>query len=91
MAARRKIGELLVEKGYIDESSLSEAVAAQKALETRLEAGQAIPNMKDRALFFRSTVFPAMEALRTPIDKLEMLVDAKLWPVPTYGEMIFEV
>ena len=31
MAARRKIGELLVEKGYIDEAALSEALAAQHA------------------------------------------------------------
>ena len=31
MAARRKIGELLVEKGYIDEVQLSEALAAQHA------------------------------------------------------------
>ena len=31
MAARRKIGEILVEKSYIDEEQLSEAIAAQKA------------------------------------------------------------
>ena len=31
MTARRKIGELLVEKGYLDESTLSEALAAQHA------------------------------------------------------------
>ncbi|MBP5406547.1 Flp pilus assembly complex ATPase component TadA [bacterium] len=31
MAARRKIGEILVEKGYIDEAQLSEALAAQHA------------------------------------------------------------
>ena len=31
MTARRRIGELLVEKGYIDEAQLSEALAAQQA------------------------------------------------------------
>ena len=33
----------------------------------------------------------AMEALRTPVDKLEMLVDSSVWPIPTYGELMFEV
>ena len=32
-----------------------------------------------------------MEALRAPIDELEMLVDKALWPVPTYGDLLFEV
>ena len=31
MAAKRKIGEILVEKGFIDETQLSEALAAQQA------------------------------------------------------------
>jgi glutamine synthetase len=29
--------------------------------------------------------------LRNPIDKLEMVVDGEIWPVPTYGELMFEV
>ncbi len=32
-----------------------------------------------------------MDALRTPIDELEMIVDKEIWPVPTYGELTFEV
>ena len=72
-------------------TALSKAVAAERVLEKRIEEGLAIPGMKDRALFFRNSVFPSMEALRAPIDELEMKVDAKLWPVPTYGELIFEV
>ena len=31
MAARRKIGEILVEKGFLDETQLSEALAVQQA------------------------------------------------------------
>ena len=34
---------------------------------------------------------PAMEDLRAPIDKLEMLVDKEVWPMPSYGDLIFEV
>ncbi|MBR0118963.1 MAG: glutamine synthetase III [Eubacterium sp.] len=46
---------------------------------------------KERAEFFRDTVLPLMKSLRTPIDALENLVDKKLWPVPAYGELLFEV
>ena len=46
---------------------------------------------KEQAEFFVGTVLPAMEALRLPIDTLENMVDKKLWPVPAYGDMLFEV
>ena len=36
-------------------------------------------------------VHTAMDDLRTPVDELEMMVDKKVWPVPTYGDLIFEV
>ena len=45
----------------------------------------------EQATFFKDVVFKAMEALRDPIDELELLVDKKDWPVPTYGDMLFEV
>lgn len=45
----------------------------------------------EQATFFKDVVFKAMEALRAPIDELELLVDKKDWPVPTYGDMLFEV
>ncbi len=32
-----------------------------------------------------------MEALRRPIDKLEMLVDKEVWPMPSYGDLLFEI
>jgi len=30
-----------------------------------------------------------MGALRYPIDKLELMVDSNLWPVPSYGDLMF--
>ena len=44
-----------------------------------------------QANFYHSDVVPAMEALRAPVDKLEMIVDKEAWPMPTYGDLIFEV
>ena len=44
-----------------------------------------------QANFYHSDVFPAMEALRAPVDKLEMIIDKEVWPMPSYGDLIFEV
>ena len=32
-----------------------------------------------------------MEELRAPADELEMIVDKAVWPIPTYGELMFEI
>ncbi len=32
-----------------------------------------------------------MSELRAPIDELELIVDKELWPVPTYGDILFEI
>ena len=44
-----------------------------------------------QANFYHSDVVPAMEALRAPVDKLEMIVDKEAWPMSSYGDLIFEV
>ena len=46
---------------------------------------------EEQAKFFKFTVFPVMEALRAPVDKLEMIVDKEAWPMPSYGDLMFEV
>jgi len=38
---------------------------------------------------YRNDVVPAMQALRAVADELETIVDARLWPLPTYAEMLF--
>ena len=67
---------------------------AQSALNTLIEAtdkGCTMEEGKEQAEFYRDSVFTAMSELRTPIDELEMLVDKEYWPVPSYGDLIFEV
>lgn len=51
----------------------------------------AIGENKEQAAAYHSEVVPAMAALREPADKLEMIVDKDLWPLPSYGDLIFEV
>ncbi len=46
---------------------------------------------RETAHFCQDQLVPAMKALRTPVDQLELIVDKELWPVPTYGDLMFEV
>jgi len=50
-----------------------------------------VPQGREQAVYYRDEVTSAMEALRAPVDKLEMLVDKAMWPMPSYGDLIFEV
>jgi glutamine synthetase len=60
-------------------------------LEKVTEKAAAIEDVAKQATFFRDTVKAAMADLRTPADKLEMIVDKEYWPFPSYGDLIFEV
>ncbi len=60
-------------------------------LEKATEKATTIENAKERAIFYRDEVFTAMNGLRTPADNLEMIMDEKEWPFPTYGDLMFNV
>lgn len=67
---------------------------AKQALNTLREVeakASAIADAKEQAFYYKDTVRVAMDALRAPIDRLEMVVDSKVWPIPTYGDLMFEV
>ena len=70
---------------------LTAARKALKELEKVTAQASAMPDAKAQAFFCMDTVKRAMDALRVPVDALEMLVDKKVWPVPSYGELLFEV
>ena len=70
---------------------LTEAKAALSKLMELDVKGASLPRGKKQAQFFQAEVVPAMEALREPIDALEMIVDKEMWPMPSYGDLIFEV
>ena len=72
-------------------SLLNEANAAVRVLRKMSTEASGIEDNKERAHFYHDHVMPAMEDLRAPIDKLEMLVDKEVWPMPSYGDLIFEV
>ena len=66
----------------------------KEALDTLIKVTDEAASKEEGAVqanFYHSDVFPAMEALRAPVDKLEMIVDKEAWPMPSYGDLIFEV
>ena len=70
------------------------SIKAEKALHKLQkvdEIGETKVEGEERARYYKDIIIPAMEALRKPIDELELIVDKELWPVPTYGEILFEI
>ncbi|MCK4913054.1 MAG: glutamine synthetase type III, partial [Planctomycetes bacterium] len=59
------------------------------------ELGSAVEKARSKevgvaqAEFYRNAVITAMSEVRSAADKLEEIVDADIWPLPTYAEMLF--
>jgi glutamine synthetase len=70
---------------------LESASEKLEALESAIEKAHGVADIAKRAEAFRDKVVVAMNALRKDIDALEGLVSAKIWPVPTYAEMLFKL
>lgn len=70
---------------------LAETKAALKKLTSADAVGSKMEDGRERAVYYRDVMKTAMDELRTPVDQLEMLVDKEMWPMPSYGDLIFEV
>ncbi len=70
---------------------LKETRDALRTLEKVTEEASAMAEGPDQARFYYESVIPVMDALRTPVDKMEMIVDKDVWPMPSYGDLMFEV
>ncbi len=49
----------------------------------------AIASEREKALVYHDTVVPLVEAIRYHIDKLELVVDDRMWTLPKYRELLF--
>lgn len=70
---------------------LGETKETMEKLIVSLEAANYFSEQKERACKMSDEVVPLMEQLRKPIDRLEMIVDKNFWPMPSYGDLLFEV
>ena len=86
-----------VKNAYAQADTTAQQTILVKASSLLADTQQALDNLKaatdaaESAKDFHEKVLPAMAALRTPVDELETIVDSEYWPVPTYGQMMFEV
>ena len=73
------------------EAILMESSALLAETQKAMEDLKKITDEAETAKDYHEKVLPAMAKLRIPVDKLETIVDREFWPVPTYGELMFEV
>ncbi|MBN2668434.1 MAG: glutamine synthetase III [Bacteroidales bacterium] len=76
----------MLEKLSLHINSVEEMV--EEMVEARKKAN-AIENMEDKAKAYNVEVKPFLEKIRYHIDKLELIVDDEMWPLPKYRELLF--
>jgi glutamine synthetase len=57
-------------------------------LEERKKANR-LDSVEDNANAYNEKVRPFFDVIRYHVDKLELLVDDELWPLPKYREILF--
>jgi len=60
----------------------------QEMVNARKDANR-IASEREKAIAYHDNVVPRMETIRYHIDKLELMVDNEMWPLPKYREMLF--
>ena len=82
-----------VQEELLKESSqlLSKTRSALKNLIIVTDEACKIPEGPQQAEFFKDKVVTGMQELREPVDALEMIVNKEMWPMPSYGDLLFEV
>ncbi len=85
--------DVSTQEGLLKEISdlLKETKTELVNLQDAVNKGIAMEDNRERAIYYHDTVMKCMQALRTPVDQMEYLVDKEAWPMPSYGDMIFEV
>ncbi|MGI6012729.1 MAG: glutamine synthetase III [Oscillospiraceae bacterium] len=72
-------------------TQLELAQTALNTLQTALQKANTLDSVEKIANAFHDNIVPAMANLRAPIDAMELMVNKDVWPVPTYGDLMFEI
>lgn len=93
IAVREAGADPLVQSELLNETTafLKETKSALKKLIIVTDTAAEKEEGADQANYYHAEVVPAMRALRAPVDQLEMIVDKEVWPMPSYGDLLFEV
>lgn len=90
-AVKQAGGVAIVQEELLKKISdrLVEVNEAQNKLIALVDKEVNMEDMVERAKFIKTELCDAMAALRKPVDELEMMVDKDVWPMPSYGDLIF--
>lgn len=86
-------GENITSQDIATIETISEYMAVIKAevakmIEARKKANR-IECEREKAIAYHDNVVPCMDTIRDYIDKLELMVDNEMWPLPKYRELLF--
>lgn len=85
--------DVSVQTELLEESSklLKDTRSALKRLIDVTDIASGMKIGRRQAEFFKDEVVPIMQSLRIPVDRLEMIMNKEMWPMPSYGDLLFEV
>ena len=69
----------------------AERYGAIKVLSQDIETAEAISDVTERADFYRDTILPDMDRLRSAADHAEGITAREFWPFPSYMELLFSL
>ncbi len=81
-ARNKKIIQEIAERTSTIEKGVEDLVEARKK-------ANKIEDEHQKAIAYHDNVEPKLDAIRYQIDKLELIVDDSLWPLPKYRELLF--
>ena len=81
------------EEGQLKElSKLTDALyLACGEFEKKRKYAKTIEKFYDRGLYYRDEIHKELEALRTIIDQMEIIIPSDIWPFPTYYDLLFSI
>ena len=93
IAVKEAGADASVQAGLLGEISakLAETKKATTALAEIVEEAKAKDDSKAIAISYKNDVMAAMAALRKPVDELEVIMPKEVWPMPTYGDLVYEI
>ncbi|MBE0653849.1 MAG: hypothetical protein IH594_08630 [Bacteroidales bacterium] len=63
--------------------------AKVKEMTEARKVANAIEDTEEKAISYSKTIAPFLDDIRYHVDKLELIVDNEMWPLPKYRELLF--
>ncbi len=90
--SEKKAFELSAQDRPIIEAIAGHIAAIKTKVDAMVEARKVANKIeceRTKALAYHDEVFPYMAEIRYHVDKLELIVDNEMWPLPKYRELLF--